>query len=252
MTELLLSVKNSDEVRTIWPAAPRVIDLKNPSAGSLGRPDLGTTAEFRRTCHELRDSPENDSNRIAPALSIAMGELKDANEWQNQSEWHEELCHFKFCKMGISGTTQLTDWKEKWQEASESLPNSQLVMVCYLDWSSADSPRPMDIIDFAIAMNCETILFDTFEKQNGNLFQNISEQELKNLIHIASERQITTVLAGSIDQECIAKAISMRSTMIGIRGAICDSIRESQVTPVSLSNFLRVFEAANHESCSTK
>src|SRR5262245_56402457 len=119
-TGLLVSVRTASEAKLarIWGAS--LIDVKEPSRGSLGRAqDVVIQAVL---------------SEIAGALpvSAALGELRDSAplpwEWQSLA----------FVKWGLSGCAGI-DWRSMLCKSAERL-GSRVVIVAYADADNAQSP----------------------------------------------------------------------------------------------------------------
>ncbi len=84
MTQLLVSVRSAAEAEAALAGGAHVIDVKEPSRGSLGRADDATIDEVVRVVAGRRP------------VSAALGELHDFGEWP------ECLPQLQFVKWGLS------------------------------------------------------------------------------------------------------------------------------------------------------
>jgi uncharacterized protein (UPF0264 family) len=212
---LLVSVRDADEALIAWSAGASIIDVKEPSRGSLGKSDWPTIRDVAKAV-----------GQFVP-VSIALGELCDfechditiANRFEGIS----------FAKLGLSNTNAM-DWRTRWSSANELIPNAtRRVAVAYADWQIAESPAPRDVIDFAAQKGCDVVLVDTFDKNNGGLLDVFNESDVAELINRIRDEGMKSAMAGSLSIEMIENLIPMKPDIIAVRGAACVGDRTSRI-----------------------
>lgn len=244
MAQLLVSIRDTAEAELINNCKVAIVDVKEPSRGSLG----AATPNMLEAISRIIPQPQT--------LSFAAGELSDwmspCGQTFNQSpgNYYKNLWNtFDFIKLGLAGTVQSKyDWQVQLKLFFDDLPrNSKTkpVVVSYLDFKSSQSPSPADLIEFANSLDaCSTILFDTFDKSK-DLLTTQSLAGITGLIAKAKSQSLTTVLAGSITTDCLSDALTAQPDLIGVRGAVCDSQRTGSITPERVNEFVRVLQQAN-------
>jgi uncharacterized protein (UPF0264 family) len=232
--QLLVSIRDKMEVDAIESLPPhvraliRVVDLKEPKRGSLGPASIDTTREVLKSVAE------------GAILSAALGELGDLEDRGFQLELPEG---FQFAKIGLAGALDDPNWKENWRRVAGSLPSGTgSVAVCYLDHQTCNAPAPGDIIELAEDAGCGGVLLDTYDKSSGGFFDHIGSRDLSLLLQKIRQKKMFSVLAGSINSETLALAISFSPSMIGVRGAVCESDRNGRMTEKKLNQFCKLFE----------
>ncbi len=207
-----------------------IIDVKEPANGALG---AACPTVLRQIVSSISD---------VPILSFSAGELID---WQNlplagvSTRYPQDLLvSFKFVKVGLASMRN-RNWQTAWLSLFEDLPsNASPVAVAYLDQLIADSPTPIDVVDFALSHpQCSTVLFDTYDKSN-NLFHWIDIDELSDLIGATQSRGRQAVIAGSVDSACLDRVLRAKPDFIGIRGAVCRANRESDIDPTLVKQWI--------------
>jgi uncharacterized protein (UPF0264 family) len=210
MTRLLVSVRSGEEARAAMLGGADLIDVKEPLRGSLGAADSRCLQEIAATiCGRL-------------PLSAAWGELLD-NALPPTEPW---LAAYRFVKLGLAGCHTVRDWPERWQRQMAGLPNPvQPVAVVYADWRNARAPTPDDVVSHAIRNRCGAVLFDTFRKDQGDVFRHLSDRSLQAWIERLRTAAIPVVLGGSLHPASIARAVALQPDYLAVRGAVCDGPR---------------------------
>lgn len=214
MTGLLISVRNGEEAQAALAGGADLIDVKEPSRGSLGAADRGAWAEvFLAVAGKV-------------PTSVALGELSGA-----VSDAHvESLAGYDYAKVGLAGCGGTGDWPSDWAEFLSRLPRSVTpVAVVYADWQSASAPRPVEVIDHACRLACGAVLFDTFDKSRGDLTVHMGTSELSQLVGAVHERGMLAVLGGSLDAATIPGVMPFGPDYIAVRGAVCRGTRTGRV-----------------------
>jgi (5-formylfuran-3-yl)methyl phosphate synthase len=216
---LLVSVRSADEVGAALAGGADIIDVKEPSRGTLGAADPHIIAAV--------------AAQVPPAvpLSIALG---DPDGSHVRSVVDQLAIHRKtgdlILKLGFAGSTDEADVAARLSAAIAGLRGASLVAVAYADWERAGAPSPTAILGAASRAGISGLLMDTFSKESGNLFSWISPQELTQWAEAARSRRLVIALAGSVDSESMPRMQSARPDVIGVRGAACDGGRLGRVS----------------------
>ncbi|MBT4693948.1 MAG: hypothetical protein HOB73_11440 [Planctomycetaceae bacterium] len=228
MTELLISVRNAQEAQTILNTVPdlAILDIKEPRLGAL-------SATSPETWHNVATLDIGST-----LLSVALGELSEYDLATSNLIPNS----VRYAKIGLSGQAE-KDWVNPWKCIASSLPhNTDLVGVIYADHQSAKSPTTNDIINVLLATGCRHFLIDTFDKSQGNLLHHLSCETLTNLNYHVEQQGGILVLAGSITSTLLADILQTGAKYIGIRGAVCDGDRKSQLSQTATTSFLSSLE----------
>ena len=204
-----------------------VIDLKEPASGALG-------CVLPKTANAIAETLPVDSLK-----SIALGEVVDwpAREFDAKNV-DQILSRFSFAKMGLSRLGRVQNWQDQWEHCLSRLPSGvQRVAVAYADAALADSPSVEEVVDAAPGVGCTVLLVDTFNKENGSLFDILSVEDLKQTIQSARDKGLKVVLAGSLSEGTIAKAVSLEPDLVAVRGAVCESGRKSMIDKDRIEKF---------------
>jgi uncharacterized protein (UPF0264 family) len=149
------------------------------------------------------------------------------------------LNQYRFIKVGLASMATRSNWQNSWQVLFRFLPlNTDAVAVSYLDYPGCHAPAPEEIIEFAATQDrCAVILFDTYQK-SGNLFSHLSERRLKELITMTHRHNLISVVAGSVDEQCLSQVRQAAPNFIGVRGAVCPKDRTAEIDGDLVRKFL--------------
>lgn len=214
MSRLLVSVRNKQEAAVARQAGVSIIDVKEPDNGSLGAASIETIHSIAELC----------GNSIE--LSVALGELVDVAD---PLDFINSIPHLNHVKMGLSKTLN-ADWRSQWVDAMSVVqPPVQPVLVAYADAKFAGSPPITELLEFGMENRVQTLLIDTFGKQDGNLLSHQDIPKLAELIQDATEAGIDIAIAGSLDKATIAKLLPLSPTIVAVRGAVCQGSRTGPI-----------------------
>ncbi len=234
----LISLQSVEELtvanQLVWPW----LDLKNPSSGSIGCPSFETAQAFI-------EFAESNVDRSVTAISIALGELLDWSERTcdgvpsdnqtshptsrkaNIDQYRLLLRRYDYFKVALSGCATVNGWVDRADQLRSGLLNpDRLILVYYADHPLAQSPRFEEVLEASITLKSKFLLFDTYSKGRGRLWDWQEDKTLKSWIEMAHQMDIQVALAGSLRSDEWPRAVATGADVIGFRSAICkDSSR---------------------------
>ena len=202
-------------------AGVQLIDVKEPSAGSLGAASVESIREIADLCRD----------RVL--LSVALGELLD----MPQRLLPHDIVPM-FAKCGLSGCGEQPHWPALWERRMRGLATSP-VAVIYADYSRAAAPAPQAIVRHAAVHGCQTVLLDAFDKTGGNLLAHMTPEAIgswRKTVHAAGMK---AVVAGSLDQSLIAPLLEAGVDCVAVRGAACRGGRSGRLDHDKLTQLVR-------------
>jgi (5-formylfuran-3-yl)methyl phosphate synthase len=231
LASLLVSVRTPAEARAAVAGGADIIDVKEPSRGSLGAADPSVWQAVRASVPP--DTP----------VSLALGEL---NEWLGpepreipESAWFG----MEFCKLGLAGAP--AGWVERWAQVRRDLRNRSAsfphwVAVVYLDWQAAGAPHPDAILRAALAISeCRVVLFDTWSKSAGMGL----DRSWKPRVERVQNSGRLVALAGSLDYDLIERLTAWRPAIFGVRSAACQG--GDRLAAIDIARVARLVVAAH-------
>jgi (5-formylfuran-3-yl)methyl phosphate synthase len=233
--KLLISIRNTEEATIVRDAGVDWIDLKDPSAGSLGRSSLSDAVAVAEM---LSDYPQR---------SAALGELHDLDE-QVALEFAPL---FPVLKVGLSGlmgsqSDRSASWQARFQSLATQLRDrgAELIPVAYADWSICGAPALQEVLTLAQAVRARHLLIDTFVKDGRGLLDWLSVDELVQVVQSAAEFDCGIVLAGSLKFADVPALLKLQPAALAVRGAVCQAdssapeslpLVQSRTAPIDVS-----------------
>jgi uncharacterized protein (UPF0264 family) len=210
---LLVSVRSQDEARAAVAGGAAIIDVKEPSRGSLG---MAPSSTWRRVREVVQPST---------MVSVALGELADWVTTEPVVIPDQDWNGIDFRKVGLADAGPA--WRDRWCQLRSRMPGHsstrpedrpRWVAVAYLDWEAARAPDPTSIIDASATLGaCPGILFDTWDKSRRVAFG----AEVRRWIGLAKESGLFVAMAGSLDEAAIRQLRPIGPDIFAVRGAAC-------------------------------
>jgi uncharacterized protein (UPF0264 family) len=220
LPQLLVSVRSAREARLAVSGGASIIDVKEPSRGSLGRADHSVWREVREA---------------VPAglpVSVALGELL---EWLGPERLplpSDPWNGISYRKLGLARATDR--WRTDWRDLQRSLdegtsPAPAWIAVAYADWRRAGAPDPHYVLE--VALECPEIvgvLVDTWDKRHRPEF----DSGWRSWMEEVKSRGKRLAVAGGLGLESIPAALAFSPDIIAVRGAACtDGDRTACIDP---------------------
>jgi hypothetical protein len=233
-TLLLVSVRCADEVATAVDGGAEIIDVKEPSHGSLGMATLETLA----ACAVV--VPEH------LLWTVAGGELVEHKLVEHKLVEHNEsgsaagqgvACSLHSLerlpdaiKFGLS-QCEGTPWEHVFQNVAEQLPECvQAIPVAYADRQAANSPGVDTVLETAARHGWETVLVDTFDKlQSGSLLNLVTVETIQQWVAQARDLGVRIVLAGRLSLQDVPVVAGCEPMAVAVRSAVCVGGRNGRV-----------------------
>lgn len=220
MTGLLVSVCTVEEAEAALSGGADIIDIKDPTQGSLGAASLD---EIWRI-FELVDGR-------AP-VSAALGELLEPLPFNVR-----DLPPLSFAKVGLAGCRHTPDWKNQLSRMWQALPAGiERVGVVYVDWEEAAAVTAEEVFTCCVEFGVRYLLFDTKNKSDC-LTHIVDSQQSQQWQRVALQRHWSLVVAGSLterDFSCITNL--WQPAYVGVRGAACPQGRTSKVSQTRVAS----------------
>jgi hypothetical protein len=232
--KLLVSVRGPDEVEAALAGGAALLDVKEPSRGSLGRADDPTLEAVVRAVAGRRP------------VSAARGELGEAGPPLPVT--------IAYAKWGLFGWGGCPSWREELPRAAERLPaTTRPVAVAYADWPRADAPRPAEVCAFAAEARWGALLIDTWDKDGTTLLDWLTPEELAGLRDDCARAGLPLALAGSLGPSEIEKLLFLHPDWFAVRGAACaGGQRTGRIDAEAVRRLVTLVAAGNYEGLSNK
>ena len=227
--QLLVSVRSAAEASVALAGGCQILDVKDPSRGSLGRADDSVMEQVLQT-----------GTSAGVSVSAAMGEVADYSTSPGVTEDRRlpnSLARLSFTKLGLASLSRDKNWSARWQDtmsfladdvgstSNNDLPN--WVAVIYADWQAADAPSPNAIVDCVLSSSESTsnqiagVLIDTWSKKSGRLFDSLSVEQLSELADCVHQSGRFFAVAGRLTSNMLPRLASVRPDIVAVRSAAC-------------------------------
>lgn len=206
---LLVSVRNGTEALAAVRGGADIIDVKEPSAGSLGMASMATIVDIHETL-----------TRTAPQVpcSVALGELLELSGESIPSIPQT----VQWLKMGLSRCGRRSDWQELWVSARNTIrPKGAWIAVAYVDAVAAAAPTIREVLEAAIKSHCAGLLLDTFSKSSGTLLDALTPMALQEIVRDAQSAGLMVALAGRLGRCDLPAVLAANPDVIAVRSAVC-------------------------------
>ena len=212
--KLLVSVRSRMEADRALAGGADILDVKEPSSGSLGMAAINEIAAIAVAAKVVTG---------AVPLSVALGEVVD---WSSASHFPVLPSGIAFAKLGLSHCLDIPDWRSEWlrvriafEHASMSKPG--WVAVAYADSREAVAPGIPEVLDAAIETGCSGLLIDTWTKDGRTLLDELNVGDLMEAANRCHSAGIFIALAGRLDRDSLPVLSAVPVDIIAIRSAAC-------------------------------
>ena len=204
---LLVSVRSAAEASAAVEGGADLVDVKEPSRGSLGRADDAAVAAVLRAVGGRKP------------VSAAWGELRDHLACPQRTRGFGGLCYVKWGLARCGGTT---DWPSMLDAAAGQLPaGCRPVAVAYADWQRAAAPKPRALCEFVCAKRWGAFLLDTWQKDGKTLLDFLAPSDIQLLVERCRDAGLPVALAGSLGRREIELLLPVAPDWFAVRGAAC-------------------------------
>jgi (5-formylfuran-3-yl)methyl phosphate synthase len=227
MAGLLVSVRDEIEAAAAVLGGARIIDVKEPSRGPLGRSDPGAWIAVRRVV------PSSNP------MSIALGELIDL-ERDRTAFASEGLEGIGFRKVGLAGLAGDPDWPRRWSRLISAWTGPPWVAVAYADHERADAPDPDQVIDAALDHpSCMGLLVDTWAKGPASPLEPSAAWQER--LGRARAGGLLVALAGGLSESDLLRLAPLAPDLFAVRGAACrEGHRLGPIDPERVARLARL------------
>ncbi len=266
---LLVSVRNAKEALMAVRGGADIIDVKEPSKGSLGRASLENLLAIADVLRQQQQHSDRVRTEPVP-LSVALGEVQEWSESSSlfgsdlpvgstsfSSEANDEICRAiselqpSYMKLGLSqvagvGQQGMDRWRNSWIDVRCRFSGDhEWVAVAYADHQRAEAPTPDDVLEAALETNCSVLLIDTFVKDGTNLLDWLPVEEITSLRKATAAHGLQLALAGRVTLMDLPLLLPLQPDIIAVRGAVCElGERTAEVSELLVAEFMERLAAS--------
>jgi uncharacterized protein (UPF0264 family) len=218
-------VRSAAEAEAALAGGAALIDVKEPSRGSLGRPDDETVAAVLRYVAGRKP------------VSAALGELMDT----------PELFHMpglSYAKWGLAGCARNPQWRRDLERARGLLEERgngcRAVVAAYGDWQRAGAPSPEEVCVLVCRQRWDVLLLDTWKKDGSTLLHWLTPGAIGAICSRCHAAGVRVALAGALGPDQFRALRVADPDWFAVRGAVCVAgRREAQLDPRAVRRLLQ-------------
>ncbi|WP_236024872.1 (5-formylfuran-3-yl)methyl phosphate synthase [Arenibaculum pallidiluteum] len=215
----LASVASAEEIATVLPAVPDILDLKDPSAGALGAWPVPAVA---RAVRDLR------ARAAAPLASATVGDLPMEPARVAAAVSEMARTGVDYVKVGLIPSGDPLGCLA--ELAPLCATGVQVVAVLFADFWPEDVP-----VAAAKQAGLTGVMLDTAMKGRGLPAHRTADQ-LRRFVDDARHRGLMTGLAGSLSLTDVPVLAECGADYLGFRGALCGaSGRTAAIDPAAVA-----------------
>lgn len=233
---LLVSVRSVAEAYEAIEGGADILDIKEPTLGSLGMASLESIAA-------IGSMPQVVQGRVP--LSVALGELVD---WQKSTAIPAIPAGPRLAKLGLSRSASSPNWIADWLQIRREFQRLctspiEWVGVAYADSEEAGSPDVQQVLNAAVETGCTGLLIDTWTKDGRTLSDEIDVDVLSNIAAKCQRAGLFLALAGRLNTDSLRAVSRVPADVIAIRSAACrNHDRVSQIHAERVVSFKRLIQ----------
>jgi uncharacterized protein (UPF0264 family) len=211
MIRLLVSPTDDTDALDAVKGGADIIDVKNPSEGSLGAP-------LPILIRKVRESVPQGI-----PISAALGDVPTLPGTIAQAALGAAIAGADYVKLGLMGPRNIDDAIRIVKAVVNTLAyfNSKIITVAalYADYERAGTLQPAELPKIAENGGAGFAMIDTAIKDDKHIFEFIDQSEIAEFLQDCRERRIHTALAGSLSNQSFESAVRLMPDVIGVRKA---------------------------------
>ncbi len=212
--KLLVSIIDKTEAADSIKGGADILDVKNPKEGSLG-------ANLPSVIREVKAIvPDNLE------LSATIGDLPNLPGTASLAALGAAVSGVDYVKVGLFGvktsieaTALMTEVVRAVKEYDHDL---KTIASGYADFRYVGCVNPLELPIVAYKSGADGVLVDVkIKASKSNLFNFLSDEQLRQFVNQAHNYNLLTALAGSLGKQDIHRVWDLGVDIIGVRGAVC-------------------------------
>ena len=214
--KVLVSVVSLAEARIAIQGKADIIDIKNPSEGSLG-------AQFPWLIKEIIDEIRGSG----VLCSATLGDLPFLPGTASLAALGAAVCGADYIKAGLYGAGSYLEAYNMMKNiirAVRMVNESALIVAAgYADAARFGGMDYKDLVRAAKDSGANVVMVDTAIKDGKNLLDAMDRDQIREFVDLAHHAGLLVALAGSIKRKHLSDIVTPGPDIIGIRGGVCEN-----------------------------
>ncbi|HXY87844.1 MAG TPA: (5-formylfuran-3-yl)methyl phosphate synthase [Candidatus Acidoferrales bacterium] len=211
--KILISPKNEAEAVEAVNGGADIIDVKNPSEGSLG-------ANFPWVIKRIREIVPRSID-----ISATLGDFPHLPGSASLAALGAAVSGTNYIKIGLLGSKTFDNALFLMENVTKAVkdydPLIKVVVAGYADHERANTLDPMILPHIAERSGCDLIMVDTLIKDGKRLFDFMDVKACRSFVERGHAYGLQVALAGSVKKEDVSTLTELGADVVGIRGAAC-------------------------------
>ena len=229
---LMVSVQNLHEALEALAGGADIVDVKNLQEALVG-------SAHPAVVKEVRDAVPSRHH-----ASVTLGVVPNQAGTVAMATYTAGLLDATSVKVGFMKTeyAQAVEILLACREALEGF-ETKLIGSLFADNGLYDGLDPLRMVELSKEGRCDGFLVDTLTKDGQNLFDFLSEDELRQMVFEGKQLGISTALSGHLKLDDLDELARINPDIVGVRGAVCSKgDRENGVHREPVGEFKRQLE----------
>ncbi len=212
----MISVISAEEALEAIAGGAHILDVKNPSEGSLGAQSPSVIRKIKRIT----------AGRLP--VSAAIGDMPNFPGTAALAALGAAHCGADYIKVGLKGPHTEAQAERLLSEVRGAVEgfSTMVIAALYADHERANTLPPQCLPHIAAQAGIAGCLLDTAVKDGRSLTEFMARPALKQLVKNAHSRGLIIGLAGSLRREDLLEIRNLGADIVGIRSAACrDNLR---------------------------
>ena len=207
---LMVSIQNLAEALEALKGGADIVDVKNLQEALVG-------SAHPRVVKEVREAVPMDRH-----ASVTLGVVPNQAGTVAMAVHTAGLLKATSVKVGFM-RTEYQEAVDILMASREALEGSETKLIgsLFADNPLYDGLDPRCMVRLAKDGNCDGLLVDTLTKDGRNLFDFLSEEELREMVFEGKEEGMSTALSGHLRIEDLDELARINPDIVGVRGAVC-------------------------------
>ena len=219
---VLVSPTSVEEAKEAEAGGADIIDVKNPSEGSLG-------ANFPWIIREI-------SSAVSKPVSAAIGDFDFRPGTASLAAYSASLWA-DYVKVGLLFEKGVAEFSRAFVKAVKE-NGKKAVLAAYADYYRVGSISPMELPEIAAVCDADVVMVDTAVKDGKGLFDHMDFQSVVEFVDSVHDHGMLCALAGSIKLEDLQRVRDAGADIVGVRGAVCENGRGGRLKRELVERFV--------------
>ncbi|MEM1579332.1 MAG: (5-formylfuran-3-yl)methyl phosphate synthase [Archaeoglobaceae archaeon] len=219
---VLVSPKDIEEAIESIEGGADIIDVKNPSEGSLG-------ANFPWVIREIAEIAKKHGKEV----SATTGDMPYKPGTASLAALGAAIAGADYIKVGLYGAKNEKEAEEIIRAVVKAVKDfdskKRVVIAGYGDYYKIGAINPLKLPEIAGKLEADVVMVDTAIKDKTSIFDHMQFEDLQRFISIARSFGMRCAIAGKLDWNHLDLIKKLSPDIIGVRTIVCERGRDSKV-----------------------